>query len=81
MLTFNVNECPSLIKKSLHELFPAPEVVSSEKLTLMTLRFQGETEQGARKVRIVFISLRKSVSSKKEKKYFFELLKFTVMFK
>ncbi|KAM7347327.1 cobalamin trafficking protein CblD isoform 2-T2 [Cochliomyia hominivorax] len=49
MLKFSVNECPSLIKKSLHELFPAPEVVSSEKLALMTLRFKGDTETGARK--------------------------------
>ncbi|XP_037818368.1 uncharacterized protein LOC119608148 isoform X2 [Lucilia sericata] len=49
MLKFSVNECPSLIKKSLHELFPAPEVVSSEKLALMTLRFNGDSEMGARK--------------------------------
>ncbi|XP_065364446.1 uncharacterized protein LOC135957597 isoform X2 [Calliphora vicina] len=49
MLKFSVNECPSLIKKSLHELFPAPEVVSSEKLAIMTLRFSGDTEIGARK--------------------------------
>jgi len=49
MLQFSVGECPSLIKKNLHELFPAPEVVSSEKLALMTLRFAGDSEQGARK--------------------------------
>ncbi|XP_004523920.1 methylmalonic aciduria and homocystinuria type D homolog, mitochondrial [Ceratitis capitata] len=49
MLEFTVGECPSLIRKSLHELFPAPEVVSSEKLALMTLRFSGDNEQGARK--------------------------------
>ncbi|XP_023300750.1 uncharacterized protein LOC111682979 isoform X2 [Lucilia cuprina] len=49
MLKFSVNECPSLIKKSLHELFPAPEVVSSDKLALMTLRFNGDSEIGARK--------------------------------
>ncbi|XP_053947859.1 cobalamin trafficking protein CblD [Anastrepha ludens] len=47
MLEFTVGECPSLIRKSLHELFPAPEVVSSEKLALMTLRFSGDNEQGA----------------------------------
>uniref|UniRef100_A0A1A9VNF9 Methylmalonic aciduria and homocystinuria type D protein, mitochondrial n=1 Tax=Glossina austeni TaxID=7395 RepID=A0A1A9VNF9_GLOAU len=49
MLQFSVNECPSLIKKSLHELFPTPEVMSSEKIALMTLSFSGDTEQGARK--------------------------------
>lgn len=50
MLKFSVNECPSLIKKSLHEIFPAPEVVSSEKLALITLCFCGDSETGARKV-------------------------------
>lgn len=51
MLHFSVDVCPSLIKKSLHELFPAPEVVNSEKLTLLTLQFNGQDiEQGARKV-------------------------------
>lgn len=50
MLEFSVDECPALIKKSLHELFPAPEVASSEKLALLTLKFNGDSEQGARKV-------------------------------
>ncbi|XP_075154381.1 cobalamin trafficking protein CblD [Haematobia irritans] len=49
MLEFTVNECPSLIKKSLHELFPAPEVASSDKLALLTLTFTGDSEQGASK--------------------------------
>ncbi|XP_073834279.1 methylmalonic aciduria and homocystinuria type D homolog, mitochondrial-like isoform X2 [Musca autumnalis] len=49
LLEFSVAQCPSLIKKSLHELFPAPEVVSSDKLTLVTLKFNGDSEQGARK--------------------------------
>ncbi|XP_055918880.1 methylmalonic aciduria and homocystinuria type D homolog, mitochondrial [Eupeodes corollae] len=48
-LKFSVDECPSLIKKNLHELFPAPEVVSSEKLSLMTLKYDGDIEQGASK--------------------------------
>lgn len=61
MLQFTVGECPSLIRKSLQELFPAPEVVSSEKLALMTLRFSGDNEQGARKViQIVIIEMLKS---------------------
>lgn len=48
-LQFSVDECPSLIKKTLHEIFPAPEVVSSEKLALMTLKYDGDIEQGASK--------------------------------
>lgn len=63
MLQFTVGECPSLIRKSLHELFPAPEVVSSEKLALMTLRFSGDNEQGARKVIIIMIIIIKMLKS------------------
>lgn len=48
-LKFSVGACPFLIKKSLHEIFPAPEVVSTEKLALLTLKYNGDCEQGARK--------------------------------
>lgn len=48
-LKLTVGECPFLIKKSLDELFPTPEVISSEKLALLTLKFNGDSEQGARK--------------------------------
>lgn len=51
MLQLSVDVCPSLIRNSLHELFPTPEVVNSDKLALLTLQFNGgDVEQGARKV-------------------------------
>lgn len=43
--------CPILIRKNLHELFPAPEVISSNTLTLITLlTYHFETEDGAKRV-------------------------------
>lgn len=47
-----MEDCPSLIKKSLHELFPTPEVIACEKMALLTLSFNGDIERGARKVNI-----------------------------
>lgn len=40
--------CPLLLKKSLAELFPTPEVIGNESLTLITLKSHLETEQGAK---------------------------------
>lgn len=36
-LHLKTSECPVLLRKNLHELFPAPEVVSNNNLTLITL--------------------------------------------
>ncbi|XP_037936537.1 cobalamin trafficking protein CblD-like isoform X3 [Teleopsis dalmanni] len=60
LLQLSVGECPSLIRKSLHELFPSPEVISSEKLALVTLLFIGDNEKGARK----FVLAAKEISAR-----------------
>lgn len=50
-------ECPTLLRKNLHELFPAPEVVANSNLTMITLSSQlgNESEIGAKNVSFSFI--------------------------
>lgn len=42
LLQVNVNKCPQIMKKGLGEIFPATEVISSEFLTLLTLKCYAE---------------------------------------
>lgn len=47
-LHISSTQCPVLLKKSLVELFPAPEVVGPEPLTIISLKSSQDTETAAR---------------------------------
>lgn len=55
-LHISSQECPMLLRKNLHELFPAPEVVANANLTMITLSSQlgYESELGAKNVSLFF---------------------------
>jgi len=47
-LWLSYKECPVLLKKSLVELFPTPEVSKPDPLTIITVKSHLDTEQGAK---------------------------------
>lgn len=49
LLQVNVNKCPQIMKKGLGEVFPTSEVISSEFLTLLTLKCSAEESDDSEK--------------------------------